>query len=1037
MLDVLAIDRTWSEPLGWTLVHSTWQVAVIALLLKLTLLAIPARRATWRYGAACGALLVAVVAPIATLMAIGVEPTASRSSATPADAAPMTSPPTAVVEPFGRPSATPALTSTPTRTSEAAPPQPTWRDRLQPWLPTLVIFWLIGVALSAARTLLGEWRARRLCRIDCGPVPDAIEAIARRLAGRLGMTRPVRLLQSGIARVPMAIGCLRPVVLLPISALSGLSTRELETILLHELAHIRRYDALVSLAQSVVEAALFYHPAAWWISGAIRVEREHCCDDLVLRHTVGRATYIRALAQLEEARAPAPALSARGGSLVTRVRRMVGHDLVVHRTREASLAGSFLVTLAVVATFAILPPEARSLPTEPTLVLATLEDERAANEEAYLSSRDYLHEVHKGRWVAIVDGVVIASFETLDEAIEAADQRDAEAAHRFLFRPGVDDGDTEFVQSPWMNSSPNWFQLGRRFRKPFPLTIAPHVWIRDGRKHETPDGKGRIVLGAPGEEPTYSTHTVCSNMFQQDLTMTGHAADELRLDRFAVPGTAWYPSMDHTACRKVLCRVTLGDLDIDATVVAFVFPREYVDRVAPSADLEFDLDALPWNAGKKGEDADAQLDTDPPTEDDGDSWVVRGRVIDAEGRPVSGATIRVFTGIGTLRNTGESTSDEDGRYECEFGPGVRSPSPDTGESDVPLQAASIFVSRDGFVEKDLGRAGNRMMAARPPKASSTTPWGDPFPPGEEVILRGQPATIDFVLVPAATVEGIVVDKEGRRLARRAISITGENLPPSSSVLQSMPLSLSGEFRFEAVPTNQPWRFEIRVGPWSHEVRTENRRFPDAKVHKVLIVVDTNDFPWSATIQPLSADAAELPASYRRELSTVTHNYGEPATDDPSVAWGKESRGLQAGLRLPKGDSYTAGDRVDVELVIRNVGDETITFESSTWRQEDDVTIREVGGKVVNVSRSWYSGLPEIHRYTLEPRTQVILSSGPIGIQRADGASLGHPVVYQAPMSAGRHAVLFRLHLPDINRFAAEEGHYKGALTTGEVEFTVK
>ena len=103
-----------------------------------------------------------------------------------------------------------------------------------------------------------------------------------RLARALRLSRPVALLESCLAEVPVVIGYVRPVILMPVGLLAGLPAGQVESILLHELAHIRRHDYLVNLLQTSVEGLLFYHPAVWWISGVIRAERENCCDDLVV-----------------------------------------------------------------------------------------------------------------------------------------------------------------------------------------------------------------------------------------------------------------------------------------------------------------------------------------------------------------------------------------------------------------------------------------------------------------------------------------------------------------------------------------------------------------------------------------------------------------------------------------------------------------------------------------------------------------------------------------------------------------------------------
>jgi hypothetical protein len=135
------------------------------------------------------------------------------------------------------------------------------------------------------------------------------------LIRRLQVARPVRLYLSTIAEVPIVIGWLRPYILLPVSAVTGLGESQLGAILAHELAHIRRHDYLANLLQNAVETLLFYHPAVWWVSRWIRQEREHCCDDLAVEICGDVMVYAGALAQLEELRGGVsePALAAAGG----------------------------------------------------------------------------------------------------------------------------------------------------------------------------------------------------------------------------------------------------------------------------------------------------------------------------------------------------------------------------------------------------------------------------------------------------------------------------------------------------------------------------------------------------------------------------------------------------------------------------------------------------------------------------------------------------------------------------------------------------
>src|SRR5688572_23991155 len=181
--------------------------------------------------------------------------------------------------------------------------------------------------------------------------PEWQHALAR-LTRRIRLSRPVRLLESSLVEVPTVIGWLRPVVLLPVSALTGLTRQQLETILAHELAHVRRHDFIVNLFQTAVETLFFYHPAVWWISSKIRMEREHCCDDLAVELCGNPVLYARALADLEQTRFPTPALALTGGSLLSRVRRLIAGS--PRRCSAQWLAGVSVIT--VLASLAIAAP---------------------------------------------------------------------------------------------------------------------------------------------------------------------------------------------------------------------------------------------------------------------------------------------------------------------------------------------------------------------------------------------------------------------------------------------------------------------------------------------------------------------------------------------------------------------------------------------------------------------------------------------------------------------------------------------------------
>ncbi len=284
------------------LMHFLWQGALVGLAAWGVLSFLEKARPSTRYAVATAALLLLAALPFATLFQLAGE--APPPAQVPVSIAPV---------PL-------AAAPTPSPAGGAVAPQ-TFGASLLPWIFNL---WLAGVAAISLVQLGGLGRVRRLSR-QGRPAGEETQALARDLGRRLGIHRAVTLLESAAVAVPAVVGWLRPVVLVPASTLAGLAPRQLEAILAHELAHVRRHDYLVNLFQAVVETLLFYHPAVWWVSARMRHERELCCDDLAVAVCGDRLGYARALVELEGLRGAAPrlAMAASGGSLAGRVRRLV------------------------------------------------------------------------------------------------------------------------------------------------------------------------------------------------------------------------------------------------------------------------------------------------------------------------------------------------------------------------------------------------------------------------------------------------------------------------------------------------------------------------------------------------------------------------------------------------------------------------------------------------------------------------------------------------------------------------------------------
>jgi len=321
------------QAVGWALLHFIWQGALLAAVLVLanTLTRLP----RVRYAIACIVMLLMPVVFVATIL----------RNDHPAAQYPL--------EPgYETAIANTPVATDPGRAAIAAPIASAAKhpNELALVPGSIVCVWLIGVLAFSLYTTVGWMRLRQLTRSGAEPVNQAwLETLAD-LMRRLRISRPVRLYISAVAEVPAVIGWIRPYIVLPVSAVTGLNESQLRAVLAHELAHIRRYDYLVNLLQNAAETLFFYHPAVWWVSRRIRHEREHCCDDLAVELSGDVMVYANALAQLEELRGsiPEPALAATGGDLLARIRRLTGQDRANRHAWISGFAGAILAAALVV-----------------------------------------------------------------------------------------------------------------------------------------------------------------------------------------------------------------------------------------------------------------------------------------------------------------------------------------------------------------------------------------------------------------------------------------------------------------------------------------------------------------------------------------------------------------------------------------------------------------------------------------------------------------------------------------------------------------
>jgi beta-lactamase regulating signal transducer with metallopeptidase domain len=348
------------ENLGWTLLHSLWQIALVAFILFLLLRVLQKFSANARYLASVFALAFALVLPVVTFVQVSSSPNSNllsneysaENNAREKD------------KNFRRAENFPVSGKTEiqnanSQTENAFPSIENIQDffdkNISAFLPFVVVIWFFGVALFALRLFGGIWQLRQYKTKEISAPNAEWQERFVVLCEKLKITRSVRLLQSNLVETPIVAGFIKPLILIPASVFLQISSKELETVIAHELVHIRRYDCLVNFAQSVVEVLFFYHPCAWWISKTIRSEREFAADEAVIESFgASRLIYANALANLEEIRqmanqtAPSILVAANGGNLMQRITKILQKNTGISRANSLWTAGLAFVLISAV-----------------------------------------------------------------------------------------------------------------------------------------------------------------------------------------------------------------------------------------------------------------------------------------------------------------------------------------------------------------------------------------------------------------------------------------------------------------------------------------------------------------------------------------------------------------------------------------------------------------------------------------------------------------------------------------------------------------
>jgi TonB family protein len=335
--------------LSLTLIHFIWQGFFVALALKLALTFTSYKKPQWRYAFSSLAMVANLLLPLFTFFII-YQPDLQQFS-------PLLNNSMLLGDVINNDTHNTAV----------------WYATTVEFLPYLSLAWVTISFALAVKLFIELYNVNQIPKTGTSPADAVLEARFYQLVEQVKLKCTPRVLISIKNDVPMAIGWLKPVVLIPVSMLSGLTPAQLDMLILHELAHIRRHDYLVNFMQTLVEIFLFFHPGVRWVSKQMRNEREYCSDDIAVQHCGNPVAYAHTLADTASIcdkhrhhSIPAMAMAASGGDLKQRVVRLIDQN---HHCSTTNNSGKWLASIAII--FSIIVVGSKKYIQLPTLDLSS------------------------------------------------------------------------------------------------------------------------------------------------------------------------------------------------------------------------------------------------------------------------------------------------------------------------------------------------------------------------------------------------------------------------------------------------------------------------------------------------------------------------------------------------------------------------------------------------------------------------------------------------------------------------------------------
>ena len=430
-------------------------------------------------------------------------------------------------------------------------------------------------------------------------------------------------------------------------------------------------------------------------------------------------------------------------------------------------------------------------------------------------------------------------------------------------------------------------------------------------------------------------------------------------------------------------------------------------------------------------------------------FLAHGIVQDTRGNPVVDAKVTAFYGLNGGRATGSALTDKFGRYVLTFTEGYKSFIPnDFTTAFVPLQRMQIRVEKSGMLETKNCRAGIRFVSGETPKDLPAKYLGDKTVP-QLTMLAGKPVQINFTMRPSANLTTYLLDENEKRMATRTVVVhestkIDQAMKPEFLFQKSMSSDNLGKCDFRDLPSKTDLVIQVFE---DGKLLAQSKKFQlkEATNHYRQVQLQKRGNGWQ--IEVSQADTKKIEDQAIRNPPIEARGIAIPKEDKRKLKFGKPVNGLSAAVyvkpqRHAEVNTYRPGELIEIMFVIRNTSDKTVTFQSNSWRQEDQVILTGPTGAVFeNFNRSFYSGLPRMIRHELKPGEECILNSGAVHVgetgaaDKPDGKSLP---VYFLKAGEGTNQIRFKLNFPDVrtSRGKDDSGDWKGKLETGDYAFDV-